>query len=192
MKKLIVLAFLAISAVASKAQHQKEGTFSITPNGGVGYASMSGFDNGDGGVAGYLRGDFRYQLTNEIGFSAGLGMMGMTSNTKHNVSYDISYVDMPLLVHYNLTNNLSAQAGLDLGFLCDHDMRVDVPGASGRTKIDLEGTSLFLPIGLTWTFNRPFVAGLQVNIPVTRIDKKGHDSQKILWFMTSFGYRFDL
>lgn len=193
MKKLIILATLVFSVISSKAQLQKEGTLSITPTGQFGYVSMSGFDHGDGGFGGGINGELRYQLTKELGISAGLGISSMESSVNDDIYHSFTYVTFPALAHYYLTKNLAAQAGLELGILAEANRYYEhTHGGKDHLKNDLEGVSLFLPIGLTWTFSRPFVAGLQVRIPVTTMEKRGNNSQKLIWFMTTFGYRFDI
>ena len=200
MKKIFSIAVALMVSAASFAQ----GSFtSIIPHVGLGYGhvtNMKDYDvSGDeidygAGLSINVGADALYQLSDKFGITGGLNYNYFegTKETIKVMGYEIKnvlklgFLDVPIIAHYNITNNFGAFAGIQPSFLL----------SAKNDDLDLkDGCKSFqfsIPLGLEYTFNEPIVLSAQVNLPVTKLNDDDFDAQKFTVFMLKVGYRLDL
>jgi len=206
MKKVLLSAILAVSALTASAQQQAAGTFAIEPHVGIGYSTLSGFtvetqlpigydyDELKGGISAELGADVIYKFSDAFGVSAGLSFNAFTSDEINKFKLEMNTLDIPLLAHYNFTPNFGAFAGLKLSFPLSIKSNVDGDKTSCKDKF--KSTNLLLPLGVKWTFNSNWSISAQYNFSLSKINdvnlSKDNDDTKLSPIMLNVGYRFQL
>lgn len=189
MKKFLVSAILAVSALSVSAQQQDVKTFAVEPHLGIGYSTLSNYGDVDGGLSMDFGADLSYKFSDKFAASYGLGYYVLQSDEVNSIHDTFSYLDMPILAHYCFNNNFSAFAGFRFAFNLDAERDFD------GTKKDLEGvesTHIMLPIGLKYSFNSNWTISAQYNFSLSKINEYGNDDCHLSPIMLNVGYRFDL
>lgn len=195
MKKVLLSAILAVSALTASAQQQAAGTFAIEPHVGIGYSTISntgvGKEKIDGGISAELGADVIYKFSDAFGVSAGLSFFGFTSDEVNKCKLEMNTLDIPLLAHYNFTPNFGAFAGLKFAFPVSIKSNND--GDKTSVKGDYESMHLMLPIGLKYTFNSNWSLSAQYNFSLNKINKNDKwEDVNFSPIMLNLGYRFQL
>lgn len=200
MKKILLIAFLAVSALTASAQLEA-GHYSLTPYVGAGCDFMSNFTYTDsdgktqkfGSQVNYIGGvDAQYNISRKVGVSLGAGWLyyeteKVTKNVPENCQARLSYLNIPLLAHIQFTNQLSFKAGVQTSFLLLAKYSNSVKVTDTKKPVNVS-----IPFGVSWKFNMPFELGLQYNIPVMKVNKEGSLDEKASGLFLTLGYRFDL
>ena len=192
MKKLIAIAALLISSVATFAQ-QPVGSFSIQPKVGLNIASLTKADDTDprfGLVAGA---EFMYQASDMLGVSFGAlySMQGCKNTIEGvDVTTKLDYVNVPILANVYVVKGLAVKLGLQPGFNVSHKLSVAKGSTSGSTDIPgVKSVDFSIPVGLSYEFNN-FVIDGRYNFGVTKVADDADSKNSVFQF--TLGYKFAL
>lgn len=214
MKKLFVIAIMAIVAMTANAQ---QGDIRITPHLGLGYANMSntkmiymmpltenpyGEANLSNCFAFFAGADAEYMVSDQFGVSAGLDVLVAKSDVKEvelpdykfstgDMYFNYTYINVPILAQYHF-GQFAVKAGLQPAFLVAADSHRD--GHKESMKDACNKFNLSLPVGLSYEFkNTPIVLDLRYALPLTKVNKESVEGGKNNKFSTvtlAVGYRF--
>ena len=191
MKKLILMAVMALATVSSFAQHAV-GTFTIQPKVGLNLANLteSEADLRVGLAAGA---EFEYQVADIFSLSAGAiySMQGCKNNIKGvDVTSKLDYINVPILANVYVVKGLAVKLGLQPGFNVTHKVSIDKGSTSGSTDIpDVKSVDLSIPVGLSYEINN-FVFDARYNFGVTKIHDDADSKNSVFQF--TLGYKFAL
>lgn len=191
MKKLILMAVMALATVSSFAQ-QAVGTFTIQPKVGLNLANVT---NGDGDIrVGAVAGaEFEYQVSDIFSLSAGAlysmqGCKGETEGVDATVKLD--YINVPILANVYVVKGLAVKLGLQPGFNVSHKLSVDKGSTSGSTDIPgVKSVDLSIPVGLSYEYSN-FVFDARYNFGVTKVADNADSKNSVFQF--TLGYKFAL
>lgn len=191
MKKIILMAVMALATVSSFAQHAV-GTFTIQPKVGFNLANVTdgGNDIRVGAVAGA---EFEYQISDIFSLSAGAlysmqGCKGDIEGTDATLKLD--YINVPILANVYVTKGLAVKLGIQPGFNVTHKASAKVQGVSASVDISgINSVDFSIPVGLSYEINN-FVIDGRYNLGVSKI-MDGSDSKNSV-FQFTLGYKFAL
>ncbi len=158
MKKLMLLAVMMITTMATRAQ-VSEGTLTVMPKVGFNYSDVSGagkiIDNKGGFAAGA---EVEYRINTWLGLSGGL--MYEQQGFKHKQSDNklkTEYINIPILARFYVWKGLALSTGLQPGFLTKAKFgkseEIDV-------KSDINKFDLAVPVAISYDF--PFGLNLEL------------------------------
>ena len=191
MKKLILMAVMALATVSSFAQ-QAVGTFTIQPKVGLNLANLTSSE-GDirAGVAAGV--EFEYQVSDIFSLSAGAlySMQGSKySEDKIDYTAKLDYINVPILANVYVVKGLAVKLGIQPGFNVTHKMSAKQGSASGSVDFPgVKSVDFSIPVGLSYEFNN-FVIDGRYNFGVTKF-ADGSDSKNSV-FQFTLGYKFAL
>ena len=188
MKKLFLMAAMALISLGASAQHAVGG-LTLQPQVGLSLATLT--KTSDSGLkAGLLAGaELEYQVNEMLGLAAGAiySMQGTAYDHTDNVNLD--YVNIPLRAKIYVAPGFSINGGIQLGFMASAKIDgKDVSDAYNKTF------DLSLPIGASYEINN-IVFDARYNFGLTSVsDKKIYDMDdyKNSVIQITVGYRFDL
>lgn len=196
MKKLIAIAALLISSVATFAQ-QPVGSFSIQPKVGLNIASLTKADDSDprfGLVAGA---EFMYQASDMLGVSFGAlySMQGCkATKDKVDCTLKLDYINVPVLANVYVAPGFAVKLGLQPAFCINNKIK----GKSGGSSVEIDGDKLSLdentfdlsmPIGLSYEFSNFVIEG-RYNFGLTKAYKDVDSKNSVFQF--TVGYKLPL
>ena len=208
MKKLMLLAVMMITTMATRAQ-MSEGTISVMPKVGANYSDVSGagkvIDNKWGLAAGA---EVEYKFKDWFGLSGGL--MYEQQGFKHKETGNklkTEYINIPILAKFYVWKGLCLSTGLQPGFLtkAKYGKSGLVPEEYTDVKSDVNKFDLSLPVAISYDF--PFGLNIELRyydgiIDVIKNDaasKFGTTSMTNRWYeeknknrtlQLSIGYKF--
>lgn len=191
MKKLILMAVMALATVSSFAQ-QAVGTFTIQPKIGLNLANLTDAE-GDlrAGVAGGV--EFEYQVSDIFSLSAGAlySMQGCKNTIQDvDVTTKLDYINVPILANVYVVKGLAVKLGLQPGFNVSHKLSVDKGSTSGSTDIPgVKSVDLSIPVGLSYEYSN-FVFDARYNFGVTKVADDADSKNSVFQF--TLGYKFAL
>lgn len=243
MKRLLFMLTILVSVLSMKAQPEA-GTFSIIPRVGVSITNLSSETlklpfSGDirdpQFKPAYMAGlDFQYQVAGSLAVSAGAqyalqgckykDIESITDNqgSTHfsgasDCHVNVGYVNVPVMVHWYLSQGLALQGGLQMGFRVNaksyytYTEYTETKDESGiqRTyakdtngnlvkdheyktdvKDQLKATDFSIPVGLSYEYMN-VVLDARYNIGLRNVYKSGgHHRNEV--FLFSAGYKFNL
>ena len=198
MKKMMMMAVLAIVAMTANAQNtlRENGTFTLQPKVGLGIGFLSGDWSSASGVDrksrfGVLAGVEGEYYVNDW-FSAALGVNyaqqgwkfkggGISETTK------LDYLNIPIVGNFYITEGLALKTGVQLGCL------LSAKEESTNVKDDYEKMNISIPIGISGEYKN-FVLDVRYNISLTKINKNSNSENKYRsdLFQITLGYKFEL
>ena len=191
MKKLILMAVMALATVSSFAQ-QAVGTFTIQPKIGLNLANLT---KGDADLrVGLAAGaEFEYQVADIFSLSAGAiySMQGCKKNISGiDVTSKLDYINVPILANVYVVKGLAVKLGLQPGFNVSHKVSVDKGSTSGSTVIPgVKSVDLSIPVGLSYEYSN-FVFDARYNFGVTKVADNADSKNSVFQF--TLGYKFAL
>ena len=194
MKKLMILAVMALAALTASAQ-QEVGTWSVTPKVGLNLATITDTDDANMKVGVVTGADLTYQLAEKFAISAGAfySMQG-AKNKEGGVSYTmkLDYINVPILANYYVIPGLAIKAGLQPGFNVGHKLKAEANGNSSEGDIpNFKSFDLAIPIGASYEFN-DFVIDARYNFGLTKLWDVSGSSSKNSVIQFTFGYKIPL
>ena len=198
MKKMMMMAVLAIVAMTANAQNtlRENGTFTLQPKVGLGIGFLSGDWSSASGVDrkslfGVLAGVEGEYYVNDW-FSAALGVNyaqqgwkfkggGISETTK------LDYLNIPIVGNFYITEGLALKTGVQLGCL------LSAKEESTNVKDYYEKMNISIPIGISGEYKN-FVLDVRYNISLTKINKNSNSENKYRsdLFQITLGYKFEL
>lgn len=191
MKKLFLMAVMALATVSSFAQH-RVGTVTIQPKVGLSLANVTKGD-GDIRVGAVAGAEFEYQVSDIFSLSAGAlysmqGCKGEVEGVDATVKLD--YLNVPILANVYVANGLAVKLGIQPGFNVTSKASVEKSGTKVTTDLDgIESVDFSIPVGLSYEINN-FVIDARYNLGVSKI-MDGSDSKNSV-FQFTLGYKFAL
>lgn len=191
MKKLILMAVMALATVSSFAQHAV-GTFTIQPKVGLNLANVTKGD-GDIRVGAVAGAEFEYQISDIFSLSAGAlySMQGCKGEVEgYDATVKLDYLNIPILANVYVAKGLAVKLGIQPGFNVTSKASVEKSGTKVTTDLDgIESVDFSIPIGLSYEINN-FVIDGRYNLGVSKI-MDGSDSKNSV-FQFTLGYKFAL
>mgnify|MGYP004509337489 FL=1 len=191
MKKIILMAVMALASVSSFAQHAV-GTFSIQPKVGLSLANVTKGD-GDIRVGAVAGAEFEYQVSDIFSLSAGAlySMQGCKGEVEGiDATVKLDYLNIPILANVYVAKGLAVKLGIQPGFNVTSKASVEKSGTKVTTDLDgIESVDFSIPIGLSYEINN-FVIDGRYNLGVSKI-MDGSDSKNSV-FQFTLGYKFAL
>ena len=191
MKKLFLMAVMALATVSSFAQHAV-GTFTIQPKVGLNLANVTDGD-GDIRVGAVAGAEFEYQISDIFSLSAGAlySMQGCKGEVEgYDATVKLDYINIPILANVYVAKGLAVKLGIQPGFNVTSKASVEKSGTKVTTDLDgIESVDFSIPIGLSYEINN-FVIDGRYNLGVSKI-MDGSDSKNSV-FQFTLGYKFAL
>ena len=195
MKKLMMIAVMAIFAMTASAQNtnREVGAFTLQPKVGLTIGSFSGeYVTVGGKVENKKRVGFTAGLEGEIYATNWLGIaLGLNYAQQgwkfNDVKCKYDYLNVPLVADFYVARGLALKTGVQLGFLMNakwDDLNV---------KDDSNKTNFSIPIGISYEFSN-VVLDLRYNVALSKVNKNATDNYKYRSDLVqiTIGYKFEL
>ena len=195
MKKLMMIAVMAIFAMTASAQNtnREVGAFTLQPKVGLTIGSFSGeYVTVGGKVENKKRVGFTAGLEGEIYATNWLGIaLGLNYAQQGwkfgDVKCKYDYLNVPLVADFYVARGLALKTGVQLGFLMNakwDDLNV---------KDDCNKTNFSIPIGISYEFSN-VVLDLRYNVALSKVNKNATDNYKYRSDLVqiTIGYKFEL
>ena len=195
MKKLMMIAVMAIFAMTASAQNtnREVGAFTLQPKVGLTIGSFSGeYVTVGGKVENKKRVGFTAGLEGEIYATNWLGIaLGLNYAQQgwkfNDVKCKYDYLNVPLVADFYVARGLALKTGVQLGFLMNakwDDLNV---------KDDCNKTNFSIPIGISYEFSN-VVLDLRYNVALSKVNKNATDNYKFRSDLVqiTIGYKFEL
>ena len=202
MKKILFIAMVLLSSVATYAQ-QSKGTLTVQPKVGFNIATLTNADDGDSRFGLAAGAEFEYQATDllSISFGAMYSMQGIkASGDEGDATFKLDYVNIPILANVYVVKGLAVKVGIQPGFKVNSSLSAKASGVSASA--DLNGVKSFdfsIPVGLSYEY-RNFVIDGRYNFGLTNWAKDvsvlgetmGEVDSKNSVFQLTIGYKLPL
>ncbi len=191
MKKIMMIAALMVATLSASAQNEV-GQFTLKPMVGLTLTTITG-GNADMKVGLAAGAEVEYGITDKFGLTGGLiySMQGAKSNSNNvDETYNMDYLNIPILANYYIIPGLAIKAGLQPGF----KVRGKYKAESGGQKVeqDINGgksVDFSIPFGISYQIS-DFVIDARYQLGLTNIFDGGSSKNSV--FMFSVGYKFSL
>lgn len=184
MKKLLIIAAMAISSMTAFAQ-QAAGSFSVQPKIGLNIASLTDAKDSDPRFGLAVGAEFMYQATDIVGISFG-ALYSMQGCKYDDVTIKLDYINVPVLANVYVAKGLAVKLGLQPGFNVNSSAKAH--GVEADTD-DTKTVDLSMPIGLSYEFSN-FVIDGRYNWGLTKVAKDSDCKNSVFQF--TVGYKFSL
>lgn len=191
MKKIMLVAALMLSSVATFAQHAV-GSFNLQPKVGVSIANVTEFKGTDPrvGVVAGLEGE--YQATDIFSVSAGVlySMQGAKGNWGNliDATNRLDYINVPIMANVYVVKGLAVKLGVQPGFNVSNKI-----SANNRATVDnlvkAQSVDVAIPVGVSYEYNN-FQLDARYNWGVTKVYEGSKVKNSV--FQITLGYKFDL
>lgn len=194
MKKVLVVAALMFSSVATFAQHAV-GSFNLQPKVGVSIANLTDNNSSDARV-GLVNGvEGEYQASDIFSVSAGVlySMQGAKYDAFGAKSTEkLDYINVPIMANVYVVKGLAVKLGVQPGFKVSDKLDLRMP-VLGGALVDLKAKSVdfSIPVGISYEYNN-FQVDARYNWGLTKVFDVDKLDQKNSVFQITLGYKFDL
>lgn len=196
MRKLFLLAIVAMTTVCAKAQ-QPANTLTIQPKIGLNASSFLDDDDADFRVGVVGGAELTYQLSRKFALSAGVlySQQGAKGDfQRYEGTAKLDYFNFPVLANIYVARGLAVKFGIQFGAMVNDKIKVSSGGQSVEMSLedagmDMNSFDFSIPMGVSYEVNR-FIFDARVNIGATKI-AKGYDSSNLVFQLTA-GYKFPL
>ena len=192
MKKIMLVAALMLSSVATFAQHAV-GSFNIQPKVGLNIANLTGDNKPDARIGLVAGAEGEYQATDIVSVSAGLlySMQGAKAKTPlATITQKLDYINVPITANVYVVKGLAVKLGLQPGFKVSDKASVD---ATHGGQIPVPGKAksfdLSVPVGLSYEYNN-FQLDARYNWGLTKVYEGNKAKNSV--FQITLCYKFDL
>ena len=191
MKKFVLLAIAMIATLTVSAQ-RSVGGLTLKPMVGMTLSTITG-GNLDMKVGLAAGAEVEYVLAPQFALTGGLiySMQGAKGNSNNvDITYNLDYLNIPILANYYVIPGLAIKAGLQPGFKLRGKVKEEAGGQ--KVEADINGgksVDLSIPFGLSYEFS-DFVIDARYQLGLTNIFDGGSSKNSV--FMFSVGYKFDL
>ena len=192
MKKVILMAVLMLSSVATFAQHAV-GSWTVQPKIGMNFATLTKADDSESRIGLAVGAELEYQMTDIFSISGGLlySQQGCEwSEDGRTETMKLDYINIPILANVYVVKNLAVKVGIQPAFNVNSKAKASQGDASSEAGLDAAKTFDFsIPIGLSYEYKN-FVIDGRYNFGLTKINK--HADSKNSVFQITLGYKFDI
>ncbi len=197
MKKILIVAMMAIVCLNANAQNMRHdaGTFTLQPmvglTGGTFSGNYSGLKiEGDDPRVGLIAGAEAeyYTGTPWLSFSAGLMYAQQGWKFTNSWTAKLDYLNIPIMANFYVAKGFALKIGLQPGFL------MSAKEDSDDVKSDCETFNFSVPFGLSYEFGNGINLDLRWAIGMTAINKNSRDDLKMRndCLYLTVGYKFGL
>lgn len=184
MKKIILVAALMLSSVATFAQHAV-GSITLQPKIGLNIASVTNGNDIDPRFGVAVGAEFEYQATDFFSISAG-ALYSMQGCKYDKGTAKLDYINIPIMANVYVADGFAVKLGVQPAFnvkgsVKEGDVEVD--------DNDVESFDFSIPVGLSYEFNNFVVEG-RYNWGITKIETGYKPKNSV--FQITLGYKFDL
>ena len=192
MKKVILMAVLMLSSVATFAQHAV-GSWTVQPKIGMNFATLTKADDSESRIGLAVGAELEYQMTDIFSISGGLlySQQGCEwSEDGRTETMKLDYINIPILANVYVVKNLAVKVGIQPAFNVNSKAKASQGDASSETGLDAAKTFDFsIPIGLSYEYKN-FVLDGRYNFGVTKTLDTADCKNSV--FQLTLGYKFDL
>ena len=199
MKKIMMIAVMAVMCLTASAQNHRRhgGAITVQPMIGLSYGTLRGeyetksgtikYDNDDPRSGLAIGAEGEYYFANGW-FTLSAAALYMQQGCKiDGVTTKLDFINIPVLANFYVARGFALKIGLQPGFLVSAK-------EDGKDYKDLCNTfNLSLPIGLSYEFANGITLDLRGAASMTNLIK---DSGKTKWYadggMLTIGYKFEL
>ena len=196
MKKLMMIAVMAIFAMTASAQNtnREVGAFTLQPKVGLTIGSFSGeYITVGGKVENKKRVGFTAGLEGEIYATNWLGIALGLNYAQQGWKFEdtktkLDYLNVPIVANFYVARGLALKTGAQFGFL----LNSKVDGVD--RKDDCKKMNFSIPIGISYEISN-IVLDIRYNVALTKVNKyDGPNNEKSRSDMVQFtlGYKFEL
>lgn len=194
MKKVLVVAALMFSSVATFAQHAV-GSFNLQPKVGVSIANLTDNNSSDARVGLVAGVEGEYQASDIFSVSAGVlySMQGAKYDAFGAKSTEkLDYINVPIMANVYVVKGLAVKLGVQPGFKVNDKLDLRMP-VLGGALVDLKAKSVdfSVPVGISYEYNN-FQVDARYNWGLTKVFDVDKLDQKNSVFQITLGYKFDL
>ena len=194
MKKVLVVAALMFSSVATFAQHAV-GSFNLQPKVGVSIANLTDNNSSDARVGLVAGVEGEYQASDIFSVSAGVlySMQGAKFDAFGAKSTEkLDYINVPIMANVYVVKGLAVKLGVQPGFKVNDKLDLRLP-VLGGALVDLKAKSVdfSIPVGISYEYNN-FQVDARYNWGLTKVFDVDKLDQKNSVFQITLGYKFDL
>lgn len=183
MKKILIMAVVLLSSVATYAQHAV-GSVSVKPEVGMTVASITKWDE-DARIGMVAGAEFEYQATDMFSITAG-ALYSMQGSKNSNYTTKLDYINIPILANVYVAKGLAVKLGIQPGFNVNSEY---TSGNATQQNNDFKSVDLSLPVGLSYEINN-FVIDGRYNFGMTKVADWTDGKNSVFQF--TIGYKFDL
>ena len=196
MKKMMIMAVMAIIAMTASAQktlHEK-GTITLQPKVGLALGNFSGEytklagDDDPKMRTGIIAGVEGEYYINDW-FSAAAGINYAQQGWKRNdVTIKLDYLNVPLTANFYVAPGLALKTGAQFGFL------MSAKADDEDVKDVIEKLNVSIPVGISYEFSS-FVIDARYNVAIAKCNKYDNgtdDKQRSDLVQITLGYKFSL
>lgn len=187
MKKIILMAVVMLSSVATYAQNAV-GQVTIQPKVGLSIANVTDIDGTDpryGVVAGA---EFEYGISDIFSLSAG-ALYSMQGAKEDNSTLKLDYINVPILANVYVTKGLAIKLGIQPGFNVNSSWKMKSNGTSVESDVDVKTVDFSIPVGASYEYQN-FVFDARYNFGLTKITDNSDAKNTVFQF--TVGYKFAL
>ena len=192
MKKVILMAVLMLSSVATFAQHAV-GSWTVQPKIGMNFATLTKADDSESRIGLAVGAELEYQMTDIFSISGGLlySQQGCEwSEDGRTETMKLDYINIPILANVYVVKNLAVKVGIQPAFNVNSKAKASQGDASSEAGLDAAKTFDFsIPIGLSYEYKN-FVLDGRYNFGVTKTLDTADCKNSV--FQLTLGYKFDL
>lgn len=196
MKKVLVVAALMFSSVATFAQHAV-GSFNLQPKVGVSIANLTDNNSSDARVGLVAGVEGEYQASDIFSVSAGVlySMQGAKFDAFGAKSTEkLDYINVPIMANVYVVKGLAVKLGVQPGFKVNDKLDLRMPvlgGALVDLKAKAKSVDFSIPVGISYEYNN-FQVDARYNWGLTKVFDVDKLDQKNSVFQITLGYKFDL
>jgi predicted porin len=196
MKKMMMMAVMALVALTASAQktlHEK-GTITLQPKVGLALGSFSGDYTKEAGESdpklrpGFIAGvEGEYYITDWFSAAAGVSYAQQGWKVNSN-TLKLDYLNVPVVADFYVARGLALKTGVQFGFL------MNAKADEGDIKNSCEKFNFSIPVGISYEISN-FVLDIRYNIALTKVNKyDGGHNEKNRSDLVQFtvGYKFEL
>jgi len=189
MKKLLLFTVLLIASMGLKAQESHYGAklgmsySSFNMSGDDDAINMQKYSKGKPNLSIGLMGEFllsdQFAIAPELNY-AGSGDVFELDDNK--ITYFLSYLNIPVMGRYYISENFSLEAGPELGVLLSAEGEVSVNGNTVSTDIKkyLNTTNFSLGLGAGYKLNNGLFFNARYNLGLSNVNKVTEDDKTVL------------
>lgn len=178
MKKIIFMAAMLLSSVATFAQHEV-GSITIQPKVGINIADLTDADESDARIGFVVGAEGEYQLTDLFSLTAGL-LYSQQGCKYDDESTKLDYINVPILANVYVAKGLAVKLGVQPAFKINDNL----PDGA-----DVKSFDFSIPVGVSYEYSN-FQLDARYNWGMTKV-AEGADSKNSV-FQITLGYKFSL
>jgi hypothetical protein len=192
MKKMMMIAVMAVMCLTANAQKMRHGAGKITIQPMIGFSVgtfrgeyTSGTITGNEARVGLAIGAEAeyYTTTDWLSLSAALKYEQLGWEWKNASTVKLDYIDIPLMANFYVAKGFALKVGLQPGFM-----------VSDNVNGEFKSFNLSIPVGLSYEFKNGITLDLRGGYSLTRVDK--FDGNDFKYYTDggslTIGYKFEL